>query len=112
MTPLKLLTTAEPIGVATRDIVVIVGAALTVLGTLGLLTEEQVQTLTEQAPILLASLGAVMTVGMSVYRTITKSMSDRAAEVAKETDAAIPPSQTVTVKTPAGEPDIKVGPRP
>lgn len=106
--PLNILTTAEPIGVVSRDIFVIIGAILTVLGALGLLTEEQVQVLTEQFPVLFTAVGAIMTVGMAAYRAITKSSSDKAAEVAKEVDAKIPKADPVEIKTPGEGADIKV----
>lgn len=104
----NILTTAKPVGVATRDIVVIVGAVLTVLGALGLLTEEQVKTLTETAPVLFTAFGTVMTVAMSAYRIWTKSSSDKAAEVAKQVDEKVPAADPVLIKTPKGEPDIVV----
>lgn len=107
----NILTTAEPIGVTTRDIVQIFGAVLTVLGSLGLVDEEQRAVLTEQAPILFTALGAVITVGIGIYRNRTKSHSDKAAEVAKEVDAKIPVAEPVVIKTPAHQPDIVVAPK-
>lgn len=104
----NILTTAEPIGVTTRDIVQIFGAVLTVLGALGLVDEEQRAVLTEQAPVLFTALGAVIAVGMGIYRNRTKSHSDKAAEVAKEVDAKIPEAEAVVIKTPAHQPDIVV----
>jgi hypothetical protein len=94
----KLLTpftTAAPLGVAMRDVVVSIGVILAMLGTLGLLTPEQVDQIKDYLatitdPAVLAAFGVLMGTGMSIYRIIAKSMSDRGAEVAKETDAKIP----------------------
>lgn len=101
-------TTAAPIGVVMRDIALAVGSILTVLGVLGLLSEEQVAALTEQAPVLFTSIGAVIAASVSVYRTITKSSSDKAHEVAKQVDQKVPPSAPVVITTPTGVPDIRV----
>lgn len=108
MNPLSIFTTAEPVGVATRDLVVVAGAVLAVLGALGLLDEEQVKALTEAAPGLFLAIGSLATIGTSVYRTLMKSSSDKATEIAKEVDAKIPPSMPVEIKTPGDQPDIKV----
>jgi hypothetical protein len=105
---LKPLTTAAPLGVATRDLVTGIGAILAMLGILGFLTDEQVAELTKQAPALLTALGTLIYVSMSIYRALFKSSSDKAAEVAKEVDAKIDPNSPVVIKTPAGVPDITV----
>lgn len=102
------ITTARPVGVAVRDGIVIVGSIIAVLGVLGLLTPEQVAELTQAAPALMTAIGAAITGGMSAYRILTKSHSDKAAEVAKEVDAKVPPAAPVEIKTPSGVPDILV----
>lgn len=108
---MNIFTTAAPTGVAVRDITVIVGAVITVLGVLGLLDEEQRKTLTEQAPELMTAVGTLITIGTSIYRVVTKSHSDKAAEVAKEIDAKIPEAEPVVIKTPSHQPDIVVQPK-
>lgn len=102
------ITTARPVGVAVRDGIVIAGSIIAVLGVLGLLSPEQVAELTQAAPAFMTALGAVITGGMSIYRVVTKSHSDKAAEVAKEVDAKVPAAAPVEIKTPPGVPDIVV----
>lgn len=102
------ITTARPVGVAVRDGVVVIGSIIAVLGVLGLLTPEQVAELTQAAPAFMTALGAVLAGGMSIYRVVTKSHSDKAAEVAKEVDAKVPAAAPVEIKTPPGVPDIVV----
>lgn len=112
---LSIFTTAAPIGVATRDIVVIIGAVLSMLGILGVLTPEEISQLraivddiTGNWPAIMASVGVITTAGMSVYRILRKSSSDKAAEAAKKIDAQVPKEASVVIKTPAGKPDIVV----
>lgn len=107
------LTTAAPIGVAIRDAVVAVGVLLTTLGTLGLLSAEQRDAVqhwitTVSDPSVIAAVGVLLGLGMSIYRQVTKSMTDKAAEVAKEVDAKVPKDDTVTVKSPSLSTPIKV----
>lgn len=99
----KPLTTATPAGVATRDLVVIVGSIIAVLGALGFLTPDQVAELTRQAPVLLTAIGTIMVAGMSLYRALFKSSSNKAAEVAKQVDKSIPKNVDVAISatTPA-----------
>lgn len=101
-------TSATAGGVATRDVTMIIGAILAVLGVLGFLSEDQVKSLTEQAPVIFTAIGTVVTIGMSIYRIITKSSSDKAAEAAKEIDAKVPVSSPVEIVTPGNAPNIIV----
>lgn len=109
-------TTAAPVGVAIRDVVVAIGVILGTLGTLGMLSAEQVdqfrsylETITD--PAVLTSVGVLMTAAMSIYRTFWKSSSDKAAEVAKQIDAKIPKGDTVEVVMPGKSANIKVADR-
>lgn len=106
----NIFTTAAPIGVVTRDIALAISAIVTMLGALGTLDQDQVKTITEQAPLLMIALGGVGTSGVMIYRALTKSSSDRGAEVAKVTDAQIPPSAPVVVETPGNANNIVVEP--
>jgi hypothetical protein len=116
----KLLTpftTAAPLGVAVRDVAVALGVILATLGTLGMLSPEQVdqfrsylETITD--PTVIAAFGVLLGVGTSVYRTFWKSSSDRGAEVAKETDAKIPKDDPVVIETPGHRPNIIVPSKP
>jgi hypothetical protein len=116
----KLLTpftTAAPIGVAIRDVAVSLGVILMTLGTLGMLSPEQVdqfraylETITD--PTVIAAIGVLLGAGTSIYRIISKSMSDRGAEVAKESDAKIPKDDPVVIETPGHRPNIIVPPKP
>jgi len=112
---LKPFTTAKAGGVVLRDVVIAVGSIIALLGILGVLTPQQVADLTKavedlsgQWPAIVAAFGTLMAVGMSIYRTLTKSSSDKAAEVAKEVDAKVPVASPVVIKTPEGKPDIIV----
>jgi hypothetical protein len=110
---LSPLTTAAPIGVIIRDVVVALGTILATLGSLELLTPEQIATIQKWLdaiadPAFITAIGALMTIGMMIYRALAKSMSDKAAEVAKQVDAKIPPADTVVVKTPGSQADIRV----
>jgi uncharacterized membrane protein YebE (DUF533 family) len=107
------LTTAQPIGVVIRDIVVALGTILATLSSLGLLTAEQIAMIQKYLdavadPAFLAAVGALITIGMMAYRAVAKSSSDKAAEAAKQIDAKLPPSEPVVIKTPAGSADIRV----
>lgn len=112
------LTTAASSGVAVRSIVSIIGVVLTLLGIFGALSPEQiaalrtvVDDLTGQWPQIAAALGMLMTAIIEVYRIVTKSSSDKAAEAAKAIDANVPPSAPVEIKTPVGQPDIIIAPK-
>lgn len=108
---LATFTTAAPTGVALRDLITGIGAALAVLGVLGFLTEEQVAELTKQAPALVTALGAVIYAGMSIYRILFKSSSDTAAAVAKKVDSKLDPTLPVVIMTPEqNKPNIVVQP--
>lgn len=102
------LTTANSGGVAVRYGTVIIGTILAIAGVFGVLSPEQVEALTAKLPEFVSALGGIATMAVTLYAIITKSSSDKAAEVAKQIDAKIPAGQTVTIKTPEGEPDIKV----
>ncbi len=108
----KPLTTAEPVGVVSRDLIVIVGSIIAVLGALGLLTPQQVAELTKQAPALMAAIGTIMVAGMSIYRAVFKSTSDKAAAAAKQIDAKLPKDAPVKIETPGNAPDIIVPAKP
>jgi hypothetical protein len=112
---LSPFTTATSLGVTLRYLTAIVGSLLAILGAVGFLTPEQVdalkaqiEVLTANAPALLSAIGAVMASVVTIYATITKSSSNKAAEVAKEVDANIPKEQTVVIQTPPGQDDIIV----
>lgn len=114
----KLLTpftTATAGGVVFRDLFIAVGAIISLLGIVGALTPQQAaelrQTVDEisgQWPQIVAAFGVIMAAGMSAYRAIAKSMSNRAAEVAKVTDESVPVDMPVRIQTPANVPDIIV----
>jgi len=102
------LTTPTSVGVAIRYLTTIAGSVLAILGILDWLTPEQVTELTKQVPKLMGAIGALMTIGVPTYATITKSSSDKAAVAAKQIDAKLPASEPVIIKTSAGKPDIVV----
>jgi hypothetical protein len=115
---LSPLTTARPVGTVIRDVLVALGAIVAILGTIGVLTEdqvaaikEQIEVLSGQAPALLLAGGVLITAITSILRTVKFSSSDKAAEVAKQVDDKIPPAATVVIETPAGTPDIRVAPK-
>lgn len=115
---LSPLTTARPIGTVIRDMFVALGAILSIVGALGLLTEEQVATIRQQieilsgqAPALVMAFGVIVAAITSILRTLKFSSSDKAAEVAQEVDKKIPPAATVKIPTPDGVPDIVVTPK-
>lgn len=110
---LSPLTTARPIGTVIRDLLVAIGAIVAILGTIGLLSEEQVTAIKEQievlsgqAPALLLAGGVLVTAITSILRTLKFSSSDKAAEAAQEIDKKIPPAAPVEIKTPGSAPDI------
>lgn len=117
-TILSPFTTARASGVAFRDVFIMVGVLLGALGSLGVLSPEQVETLRRvvedvsgQWPQIIAAVGVLMTIGMSIYRAIFKSSSDKAADVGKRVDADLPGDAPVVIKTAAGQPDIVVMPK-
>lgn len=115
-TLLTPLTTASAGGVALRDIIVWLGALLAVIGALGLLTPEQVAVIQAQLdklvdPKVLAAIGLLMSTAMSIYRQITKSSSDKAAEAAKAIDQEIPKNAQVEILTPGDKPNIIIQPK-
>jgi hypothetical protein len=110
---LKPLTTARAGGVVFRDAFIAVGALITLLGIVGVLTPDQVielkrvvEDISGQWPAIAMALGALMTAGMSFYRAIYKSSSDRAAEVAKQVDEKLPPNVGMTLTTPGDLPNL------
>lgn len=105
-------TTATSLGVALRYISAIVGGVVTILGVLGALSPAQQEAITTAMPTLLTAFGAIVMAGVPLYAMFTKSSSNKAAEVAKQIDALVPPTAVVEVKTPVGVPDIRVGPKP
>lgn len=110
----KLLTpftTAAAYGTATRYITVIATTALAVLGLLGVLSQDKVDTLRGQVPELVAAVSGLVALLIAAYGTVTKSSSDKAAEVAKKVDEQIAPDMPVIIKTPGSAPDIKVSGR-
>lgn len=107
----SIFTTAAPTGVSLRYLGTILGSMLTLIGIMGWLSADQVAALKNEIPGFVSSLGALLTVAITVYAVITKSSSDKAADVAKKVDAQLPPDATVIVKTPSGKPDIIVHPQ-
>lgn len=105
---LSPFTTAKASGVATRDITMMIGAILAILGALGFLTPEQVEALTSQAPVMFTAAGVILAGAVSTYRVLTKSSSDKAAEAAKKIDAELPASAKVEIVTPGDKPNIIV----
>lgn len=101
-------TTSSQLGVIIRYATTIVGGVLTVLGILGWLTPEQSEEITRAIPGVLTAIAAVITALVPLYAIITKSSSDKAAEVAKEVDKKIPVADTVRITTPGAAPDIVV----
>jgi len=107
---LNPITTASSVGVALRYISTIVGSVLTILGVLGLLSQEQVDTITAQMPQIVSAIGALVAVCVPIYAIFTKSSSDKAAEVAKVVDQTIPEKEPVLVKSAsvAASPEVVV----
>jgi uncharacterized membrane protein YeaQ/YmgE (transglycosylase-associated protein family) len=104
-------TTATSIGVFVRYTTSITGALLALLVLMNWLDQETADALSQAIPQLVGAIGGVVALVIPIYAMVTKSMSNRAAEVAKVTDEEVPPSSTVVVKTPAGIPDITVQPQ-
>lgn len=95
-------TTATATGTVLRDLVVALGAILAILGGFGVLSPEQVAVLQQQIavitdPKVVAAFGVLMAAGMSTYRALWKSSSDKAAEVSKEVDKTIPKDRDVAI---------------
>ncbi|MDI6026702.1 hypothetical protein QBK99_10920 [Corticibacterium sp. UT-5YL-CI-8] len=112
---LKPLTTATATGTVFRDVFIMVGVLIGLLGTFGVLTPEQVEELKRtveaisgQWPAIMGALGLLMAAGMSIYRAVFKSSSNKAAEAAKLIDEKLAPSAPVEIITPPGVPDILV----
>lgn len=113
-------TSATGTGVTIRDVTMLIGSLLAILGILGILSPDQVDAIKKQVevltdPKLLTALGFAITAGVSIYRNITKSSSDKAAAVAKEVDAGVKDgvllkSAPVVIKTPGKSEDIVVQP--
>jgi hypothetical protein len=105
----KPFTTPTATGVATRDITVMVGAAMTMLSVFGILSDDQIAAIKEAtSPEMLGALGILMAGGTSAYRLLTKARSVKADEAAKAIDATVPKGAPVRIETPAGTPDIIV----
>lgn len=114
----KIFTTANSAGVVLRYLGTILGSLLAIAGILGVLTPEEIASITAkvrdisaQLPELLTAIGALMAIVIPTYAAVTKASSDKAAEVAKEVDKLVPPEQTVVIKTPVGIPDVIVPPK-
>ncbi len=107
----SIFTTAAPTGVSLRYLGVILGSMLTLIGIMGWLTPEQVTALQNEVPGFVSALGTLGTAVIAIYAVVTKSSSDKGAEVAKQVDAKIPADAPVVVKTPAGQQDIVVQPK-
>lgn len=110
---LKPFTTAEASGTVFRDSVIAFAAILTILGTLGILSQDQVDAIMVQVnkisdPKVLASLGILMGIGMSWYRAVFRSRSDKADAVAKMVDKELPKMADVTILTPGDQPNITI----
>jgi len=102
------LTTANSFGVATRYLTTMATTVVAMLGILGYLSDEQTEALTRSIPELLAAASAFVALVLPLYAILTKSSSDKAAEVAKMVDAEVPKQSPVVIQTPAGVPDIVV----
>ncbi|WP_133304817.1 hypothetical protein [Mesorhizobium sp. DCY119] len=92
-----------------------IGSIITILGLVGVLTPQQVEDLRKaveefsgQWSAMMAAAVIVMASGMTIYRALLKSRSDKAAVSAQQIDARLPASEPVIIKTPAGVPDIVV----
>lgn len=118
----KLLTpftTATAGGTVFRDAFIAVGIILSMLGTIGWLDTEQVialqkavEDLSGQWPAILALFGVLSSIGMTIYRALFKSSSNRGAALAKKTDAEIPPNVSVKVEAPSTGQTITVPANP
>lgn len=105
------LATASSIGVATRYVLTIASTIITILGILNWLTPEQVAALSKQVPELVGAFSALVVAALPLYAIITKSSSDKAAEIAKKVDEKVPESAPVVIQTPAGMDNIFVSGR-
>lgn len=112
---LSPLTTARPIGTVIRDLFIAVGAIAAILGTIGVLTEDQVKAIKEQievlsgqAPALVLAFGVLFAAVTSIWRTLKFSSSDKAAEAAQAIDKELPPAAAVVIQTPGTAPDIRI----
>lgn len=118
----KLLTpftTATAGGTVFRDVFIMAGSIITLLGLLGVLSSEQVDALKKVItdisgnwPAIAAAFGLLMASGMSIYRALFMSSSNKAAEAAHKIDAELPPSARVEIVTPPGQPNIVVPSKP
>lgn len=108
---LGIFTTATKAGVSTRYLTVILGSILTILGIIGWLSAEQVEALRDAVPAFVAALGALVAAVIPIYAALTKSSSDKAAEVARQVDAQIPEADEVVIARP-GAGKIVVPPKP
>jgi len=110
---LSPFTTATAGGTVFRDLFIAAGAIITILGALGVVSQDQVDALRAAVTkisdhAVLTAVGVLMAVGMSAYRAIFKSSSNKAAEASKRIDAEMPKDAPVIIKTPSGQPDIVV----
>ena len=113
---LSPLTTARPVGTIIRDVFVALGAIIAILGTIGVLTEDQVAAIKQQieiisgqAPALLLAGGVLVTAVTSILRTLKFSSSDKAAQAAKAIDKEIPSAAPVVIKAPDHAPILVAG---
>jgi hypothetical protein len=109
---LSPLTTATASGVGTRYLVSQVGAILAILGVFGLLTEDQRKVILDNVevlgPTLILAWGGVQWAWPTLYAMITKSSSNKAAEVAKAVDKEIAPAEPVEIITEGTGPNIVI----
>lgn len=103
-----IFTTATSAGVTTRYLIVVISSMLTLIGAMNLLPAEQVAALKEQVPIIASALASLIGAIVIIYANLTKSHTDKAAEVAKQVDQKIPIADDVEIKTPGRQADIKV----
>lgn len=102
------LTSPTGVGVFVRYFGVILTTAITTLGIMNWMDQEQVDSLLGMIPSFLEAITAIIMLVIPAYAIVTKSMSKRGMETAKETDAKVPADMPVIVKTPTGVADIKI----
>lgn len=112
---LKPFTTPTAAGTTFRDIFLIVGAVITILGTVGVLSPEQVEALKDAVetisgnwPALTIAVGIIMTAGMSIYRSLFRSQTVQEAKVVEEIRSELEPGAPVEIVTPGSKPNIIV----
>lgn len=108
-------TTATAGGTAFRDFFIAAGVVIAMFGTLGILSQAQVdyiqhvsEVISGNWPAITTVVGFLMYIGMSIYRSVSFSMSDKAMDVGKKIDAEVAPAAPITIVTPEGQADIEV----